>query len=435
MSEWNPNDGGNKRLEGNEIVKNIPILDEDETSVLNEEEYVENLSNPLETKVKEPAKSKIGRVIIIVLIASIVGGFSIGAGSAFVNKYFDGFKYDNNFYLESSTQPLISEEVLGKMEGNNLIVSIAEQVGPSVVAITSKVTVEDIFSSYESLGAGSGVVFNINDDSVVILTNNHVIDGAKEVTVEFDEYSSSKATLVGVDPETDLAVIKVAIEEVPKEVMEVLKPAVFGDSDTLRVGETAIAIGNPLGYNRTVTVGVVSALNRELQVSETNFTLIQTDAAINPGNSGGALVNSRGEIVGINTVKIADTQVEGIGFAIPINSAKPIVNQLLEKGYVTRPYFGVAGRDIDEKLSELYELPIGVYVVNVIPGSAADQAGIQRGDVIISFDSEIVMNMEQLIALIKDKSVGDEIEVKIIRNGKEKIVTTVKLKEKRETLQ
>ncbi len=214
-----------------------------------------------------------------------------------------------------------------------------------------------------------------------------------------------------------------------------LKPAVFGNSDTLEVGELAVAIGNPLGYNRTVTVGVVSALNRELQVSANKFTLIQTDAAINPGNSGGALVNGNGEVIGINTVKISDTQVEGIGFAIPINSAKPIVDQLLTNGYVSRPYLGVSGRNIDEQLSELYELPIGVYVAQVIPNSAADDAGLEKGDVIISFDGHKVNDMEHLIDLIKGKKVGDKIEVKLVRNGTEKLVKTVELKEKNVSIQ
>lgn len=418
MRDWNPDN-----------PTNVSIEDEEKGNMATEGETLD-----VQTKPQKPKKMR-RKVIALVLVASLVGGLSIGAGGALVNTYFEGFQYKNNYYLESSTQTSPEANLMLQQSGQKSVVEIADQVGQSVVAITSKMTVRDFFNTYQSEGAGSGVIFNINNDNVVILTNNHVVDGAEEVLVDFDEFNSVKATLVGVDPETDLAVIKVAREDIPVEIMSGLKPAVFGDSDNLKVGEMAVAIGNPLGYNHTVTVGVVSALNRELQVSTNKFTLIQTDAAINPGNSGGALVNGRGEVVGINTIKIADTQVEGIGFAIPINSAKPIVDQLLANGYVSRPYLGIAGRDIDEQLAELYELPIGVYVAQVVPDSAADLAGIQQGDVIISFGGQKIMNMDQLVNLIKDHQVGDKMEVKVIRNGTDKVVKTVVLKEKNGSIQ
>ena len=440
MRQWNPDqnpDAYSLESRNGDQKINIPIIEEEKPRYVasNSPEFAEGTTHsPHEDKNKKRSNGFV-KLIVITLIVSLVGGSAIGVGSTLVNKYFDGFKYENSFYLESNDAVTAEADLVVQQSGQKSVVQIADQVGPSVVAITSKVTVRDFFSTYQSEGAGSGVVFNINKDSVVILTNNHVIEGAEEVLVEFDEFSSSKAELVGVDQETDLAVIKVKREDVPVEIMGNLKPAVFGNSDTLEVGELAVAIGNPLGYNRTVTVGVVSALNRELQVSANKFTLIQTDAAINPGNSGGALVNGNGEVIGINTVKISDTQVEGIGFAIPINSAKPIVDQLLTNGYVSRPYLGVSGRNIDEQLSELYELPIGVYVARVIPNSAADDAGLEKGDVIISFDGQKLNDMEQLIELIKEHQVGDKIEVKLVRNGTDKVVKTVVLKEKNDSIQ
>lgn len=432
MKEFDTQKGfENSNIERSE-VKNIPILDEEiEPRFNTHHESIPIEQNPTPAS-KE--KKKAPRMIAMILMVSLVGGLSIGAGSALVKNYFEGFKYENHFYLDSAGDSTNASFVVSQT-GVKSVVDIAEQLRPSVVAITSKLMVRDFFNTYQSEGAGSGVIFNVNNDSVVILTNNHVIDGAEEVTIDFNEFTSSKANVVGVDPETDIAVIEVPRENIPVEVMSTLRPAVFGDSDHLKVGELAVAIGNPLGYNHTVTVGVISALNRELQVSANSFNLIQTDAAINPGNSGGALVNGKGEVVGINSIKIADTQVEGIGFAIPINSIKPIVNQLLTNGYVSRPYMGISGRNVDEQISEVYELPMGVFVIQVLEGSAASDADIRKGDVIISVDDEKIMSMEQIVNLVKNHQVGDELELKIVRNGNEKLVKKVKLKEKNLAIQ
>jgi len=383
--------------------------------------------------IKSKKNKSFTKVVVLALIVSLVGGGSIGAGIGLVNSFIDdGSQYSNNYYLEKNAESKSQITEIVSAEGSvyKTVVDIASDVGPSIVAIKSKVTVQDFFQTYQSEGQGSGVIFNINEESILILTNNHVIDDAEAVSVDIAKGLTVKATLVGVDPETDLAVIKVPKSEIPVEVMASIKPVVFGDSDDLQVGELAIALGNPLGYGNTLTVGVISALNRELTVSRKDFSLIQTDAAINPGNSGGALINSKGEVVGINTIKITDTQVEGIGFAIPINTAKPIIDQLLTKGFVSRPYLGVYGKDIDESLSELYELPLGVYVADVVQGSAASEAGIRQGDVIIEFDGEKIFSMEQLVDTINGHDVGDQIVVKVIREGKEKFEKNVILKEK-----
>jgi serine protease Do len=300
-------------------------------------------------------------------------------------------------------------------------VEIVEEVGPSTVAITTRVAYRDWTNNvFYSPGGGSGVIFKIDADRIYILTNNHVIDEAEELSVEFHGTDHmAQAKVVGSDASTDLGVIAVAKSELTDAELAELSPVRFGDSDALKVGEPAIAIGSPLGYNNTVTVGVISALNRVLDGAN-DLALIQTDAAINPGNSGGALVNNRGEVIGINTVKIADTAVEGIGFAIPINSAKPIIDELIEKGYVSRPYLGIYGRNINEELGELYELPIGVYVSDAIDGEGAARAGIQSGDVIIGIDDQRIETLEDLSGALADKKVGDRVAVKVIRNQTEK---------------
>jgi len=363
------------------------------------------------------------------LAALLVGGGSLGFGIGAGLRYFESSKFNNTYYLEEAKG---SEAVpVSAVTAGQSIVRIAEQVGPSVVPITSRVTIQDVFMNRsQTEGTGSGVIFNISQDSIYILTNNHVVDGATEVTVGITDDLNLKAQLVGVDPDTDLAVVKVEKSQVPKDQLTLVKPAVLGNSDAVKVGETAIAIGNPLGYSRTVTAGIISALDRRVDESLNRLSLIQTDAAINPGNSGGALVNASGQVIGINTVKIADTKVEGIGFAIPINSAKPIIDQLLTQGYVSRPYLGIAGRDIDAEMSKLYEIPVGVIIMEVIPGGAAEDAGLKKGDVLIAFDGQPVTTMEQLIGLIGTRKVGDQVPVKLVREGSQKIETTVTLQEK-----
>jgi len=394
-----------------------PEIQEDEFRVSEEDRSV------------HPQKKSYRKIIALVLVGLLVGGTALGFGIGAGIKYFDSSKFNNVYYMENKDAQATTPVSL--LPGNKSIVSIAEQVGPSVVPITSKVTVQDMFMNQtQAEGSGSGVVFSITKDSILIMTNNHVVDGATEVLVGITDSLTLKAQLVGVDPETDLAVVKLDKSQVPAEQLAKVKPATLGNSDNVKVGETAIAIGNPLGYSRTVTAGIISALDRKVDASLNRLNLIQTDAAINPGNSGGALVNSNGEVIGINTIKIADTKVEGIGFAIPINSAKPVIDQLLTKGYVSRPYLGISGRNIDQEMSKLYEIPIGVIVMEVLPGSSAAEAGVQKGDVLISFDGKTVTTMEQLIKLISDHKVGDKVQMKLIRTGSVKIEASVTLKDK-----
>lgn len=391
----------------------------------NKNEFLSDCKEIVEVKSK-PVKKKwsLKTILILGIIFSMIGGLSIGAGYRLSESYLIGYA-DNNEVLKENKQTEILDssltEKVSYRKTSSAIADIAEEVGPSIVAITSKVKVRDWFDNqYIQEGQGSGVIFENNDNNVMIVTNEHVVDRAQDVIIQFHDNKKVPASIIGIDPETDLAVLKVDKKDIPKEISSKIRAAKLGNSNSLRVGETAIAIGNPMGYNNTVTVGVISALNRKVELPDKKLDLVQTDAAINPGNSGGALVNIYGEVIGINTVKIADTKVEGIGFAIPINSAKPIIKELVENGSISRPYLGIMGKDIDKSISELYELPIGVFVAEVMEKSAADMAGIKKGDVIIEFDGEKVYSMEKLSQLIKDKEVGNAVKIKVIRNNQKK---------------
>ena len=303
------------------------------------------------------------------------------------------------------------------------VVEIAQKVGPTVVGVNTKTKQMSIFGRMqESEGSGSGII--LTSDGYIV-TNNHVIDGADEITVVLSDGKSYKATLTGADSRTDLAVLKVDGNNLPY--------ATLGNSSELQVGELAVAIGNPLGEELagTVTGGYISALNRSIMVDDKKFNLIQTDAAINPGNSGGALVNNYGEVIGINSVKMSSEGVEGIGFAIPIDEAKPIIEDLKTSGYVTgRPVIGIAGRDVTEQDSKYYNIPVGIYVYQVSKYSAAEQAGIQAGDVITKFNGEEVKTSDELNDKKEKFKVGDTVTLTIVRNGETKSVD-VKLTEEK----
>ena len=304
--------------------------------------------------------------------------------------------------------------------------SVAQKVLPSIVGIKVEYPVNSIFMQQQNTATAEGSGIIISEDGY-ILTNNHVINSsstssyyslgeATKVSVYlYNDETEYEATIVGTDEETDLAVIK--IEKTG------LQAAELGDSDSVTVGEFAMAVGNPLGMQSSVTAGMIGAVNREITGSDgKKYKLIQTDAAINSGNSGGALVNSKGQVIGINTLKIASTGVEGMGFAIPINSAKPIYEQLITYNKVKRPYIGITGRDLSKELAEKNNLPEGVYVVGVEEFSAAEKAGIQPGDVIIRVNGEEVKTMNKLNEIKNEHQIGETITVTINRNGKEKDV-------------
>ena len=331
---------------------------------------------------------------------------------------------DNNNDSNSMAKKLVQGR-----EGEELSVKeIARKVGPAVVGIVNKAELNRGFlTGVVEQGNGSGII--ISPDGY-ILTNNHVIENATEINIILNTGKEYKGEVVGKDRTTDIAVIKINDNEAPDE----LHYAELGDSSLLEVGELAVAIGNPLGreFAGSVTAGVISALNRTMNIEGRDLTLIQTDAAINPGNSGGPLVNCYGEVIGINTVKMAATGVEGLGFAIPINEAKPIVEELIKHGYVPgRPLVGISGRDVTESISQMYGLPVGIYVVQVAPFSGAERAGIKTGDVITKFNGKDVKTIEELNKLRDEHKAGDTVELEGIREG-QKIKFNVTLTEQRE---
>ena len=307
------------------------------------------------------------------------------------------------------------------------IVDIARQVGPAVVGITA--TGESSSGMFlipqQTQSSGSGII--ISSDGYIV-TNNPVVEGASSLKVTLNTMEEYDAKLVGTDPQTDLAVIKIEATG--------LTAAVLGNSSDVEVGELAIAIGNPLGQELagTVTTGIISATNRQVTVDDVEYTLLQTDAAINEGNSGGALVNAYGEVIGINSVKMASTGVEGLGFAIPSDIAKPVISDLIEYGYVTgRPVIGISGRNITEEMSQYYDLPVGVYIQTITEFSAAEKAGLRPGDVIIQCDGQTVETVDELNEIRDQHQVGDTLTLTIVRNG-ERMEVSVTLEEDRSSM-
>ncbi len=405
------------------------------------EEVKENF---YEEKIKQqtPEKSNLLNVYIAVGVIFTILNLGIVLGASYLKPVIQ-----NVFNTEKTEEKQkdfkfndIAYKDVGTLEQDNNqdkpgVSGIVKNVTSSIVAITTKaIETNWMDREYSSEGEGSGIIFNITEDKIMIATNQHVIAKANAVNVTFIADKAVGAHLMGSDPETDLAVIYVNKKDVPTEVMAKLVTAKFGDSDKLEVGDEVIAIGNPLGieFTNTVTKGIVSALNREITIGSRKYNLIQTDAAINPGNSGGALINYKGEVIGINSVKLIDSRVEGIGFAIPISIAKPIIEELVNSGNIKRPFLGISGTDITESLSELYELPIGVYVQRVIANSSADAAGLSKGDVILEVSGEKIKSMEQLTKLVKGYKVGEEVTIKYIKSMMEKKEVKVKLKDRRD---
>lgn len=313
----------------------------------------------------------------------------------------------------------------------NDVADIVENVIPSIVSITNMGQQEmgmDFFGrSYmqDTESAGSGIIISQTEKEIYIATNNHVVANSNQLTVNFVDDQSVTAEIKGTDPSTDLAVISVAIKDIPTETMEKIKVAALGNSENIRVGQSAVAIGNALGYGQSVTTGVISALDREVTVQDENTgtsitnDLIQTSAAINPGNSGGALVNMNGEVIGINSVKYNDTSVEGMGFAIPISAAEPIINDLITREVVdasNSAYLGVSGQDVTDDLAESFGIPEGLYITMVQENSAAEKAGIKKGDVITEFDGRKVQSMDGLKEIIQYYAAGTEVEITIQTN-------------------
>lgn len=336
--------------------------------------------------------------------------------------------------------------------GEMSVADIADAVMPSIVSITNRSVqeVQNYFSMFgyyggqpleeETESVGSGIIIGQNDSELLIVTNNHVVEGADSLTVSFVDNQSYEANLKGTDSGNDLAVIAVPLENISSDTMSQIKVATLGDSDALRVGEQVVAIGNALGYGQSVTTGIVSATNRTLTTANddgsdsTTATYIQTDAAINPGNSGGALVNMQGEVIGINSAKLASTEVEGMGYAIPISRVTDIINTLMNETTLTRVdeadrgSIGITVTTVPSSVTEAYGIPTGVYVSDVPTGSNAEAAGLRRGDVITALDGRSVTDASQLQELLQYYSAGQTVTLTVqsIENNAytEKTITT-----------
>lgn len=381
---------------------------------------------------KEKKKFRFFRQIIV---AALVFGVVTGAA-------FQGVQYGIN-RLGYGTITKTSEEIIQSNQKEDAltltkntentgemgdVATVVENVMPSIVsiAVTSTQEINDFFGrtyQNESTGSGSGFIIGQNNNEVLIATNNHVVEGSTKLIVTFADDTTIEATVKGTDSTADLAVVSVDIHEISDETKAQIKIASLGDSDSLKVGEMAIAIGNALGYGQSVTVGYISALKREISLEDSNMTLLQTDAAINPGNSGGALLNSRGEVIGINTVKYASAEIEGMGYAIPISDAIPIITELMNKEVIPeaeQAYLGIMGKDLPQEYSEAFGMPVGVYVGEVSKNSPAEKAGLMVGSIITALNGKDATTMERLAEILSGTRANESavLTIQVLENGK-----------------
>lgn len=370
-----------------------------------------------EEKVKKTSKKKNGwaKFIAACLIVSIVGGASIGAGYGTVNHY---FQQKNGVPVSAVTD---TEKASFLTDGLSTV-DIVKKVKPSVVSISTTMTgAAKYFGKYvipyEAEGAGSGVVFYQDEDRVAIITNNHVIENATSIYVTFDGDKSVAANVIGTKSESDLAVLSVSWEDLKQIGVKEVTTATFGDSDALEVGECVIAIGNAMGKGLSATDGIISMTEQTINVDGNTLGVLQTSAAINGGNSGGALVNSKGEVIGINTAKYNSAMAEGMGYAIPSNTITPIMESLLKNGTQPKAYIGITGTSITEENAPKYNLPVGALIMEVVEKGPADRAGVQVGDVITQFDGKAVMGMDQLASMINETAVGKTVTIHVLRDG------------------
>lgn len=377
-------------------------------------------------KQKKPSSGKakkiVGFVASAVVFGLIAGGVMVGVNTI-GNKALGN---DNNSKKTTEISTVTTDAGIKTTEKTeNDVADVVEEVMPSIVSITntSVQRVRSWFQSYEQevSGSGSGIIIGQDDDEIMIVTNNHVIEKAKELTVAFSDETAVEASVKGADAVSDLAVLTIKTKDIDASTLEKIKVAALGSSDDLRMGESAIAIGNALGYGQSVTVGHISAVDRDVDVDGKTMKMLQTDAAINPGNSGGALLNQKGEVIGINTVKFVDSTVEGMGYAIPISSAIPIINDLMNQQVIAegeQGYLGIQGNDVTEDYAQSFNMPYGVYVVKIIEGSPADKCGLRAGDIITKVGERQVTSWKGLQSILSGKKAGEEVKLTIQRNSK-----------------
>lgn len=399
-----------------------------------------NNNHKKKNNMKKFAK-KVGAIALsAVLFGGIAGGVFTGityaAGVPLKTQQEEAEQEAAKTESKTTTLQTTSASASSTVKSQTLDVSdIAEAVMPSVVAITNKSVqeVQNYFSMFgrgmvqeqEVESQGSGIIIGQNDEELLIVSNNHVVEGAETLSACFIDNQAYEASVKGTDADNDLAVIAVKLSDISEDTMSQIKVAQMGDSDALKVGEQVVAIGNALGYGQSVTTGIVSAVNRQVGSSDSENGYIQTDAAINPGNSGGALLNMNGEVIGINSAKLASTEVEGMGYAIPISYASPIIEDLMNR--VTRTKvsedqaasLGISGQTVDSTIAQTYGIPQGVYVGEVKEGGAAEKAGILTGSVITKFDGTSVKTIDELKNQLTYYAAGETVEivVKVADNG------------------
>lgn len=377
-------------------------------------------------------KQDLAKVAAYAAVFGLVGGVT-----------FEGVNYTANHFIgsaavESTATPASKLKTTttstGSSDGSSEGVStVAANVLPSIVAIdvTVQENTQDVFGrnySQESSGSGSGIIVAQDDSNLYIATNNHVVQNATSVSVKFNDDSTYTASVKGTDTDSDLAVVEIPMKDLSSDTKNNIKVATLGDSTKVKIGEQSIAIGNALGYGTSVTVGYISAVDREVASEDVNMKLLQTDAAINPGNSGGALVDDEGKVIGINSAKYSDTSVEGMGFAIPISTAVPIINDIIDAQQVSedeQAYLGIKGTDVSSEISQYYNMPEGIYVGKVTKDSPARKAGIKTGDIIVKFNGNETTTMDGLKDRLGRCKAGDTVEVVVKRadNGDYKEVT------------
>ena len=397
-------------------------------------------------KGKERKKSKVGKAVGLVASAAVfglvAGGVMVGVNTVANSYIASNVETKDNIVIGNQTDIKSDSESTAAPATNlsNMDVStIVDKAMPSVVAIYGKaeITQNSFFGtqSYEAQSSGSGIIVGKTDTELLVVTNNHVIADTDSLEVEFNDGTKATASVKGGDSDNDVAVVAIKLSDLSEDTLSKISIANIGDSNDIKVGQGVVAIGNALGYGQSVTVGYISALNREVKTEGgTSRNLLQTDAAINPGNSGGALLNMKGEVIGINSAKYSDTDVEGMGYAIPISAVKDLIAELSSKETRTvvaaenQGYLGIQGKDIDEEMAKAYDMPQGIYVYKVVEGGAAASSDLKAKDIITKFDGQSVRSMESLKNMLTYYESGKTVDLTVQRldesgNYVEKTVT------------
>lgn len=432
-NDFNMNENNNKQLNNN-IYVDGEIIENTSNNYYENGNKGDSIIVDAILKKKKSVPKKFLSIVCAACVFGVVAGASLQGYNYLVNNNKTSGIGQNLNELDNINNNETNNDDVETLPTNNTtgnvtsdVSSVVENVMPSIVAIRSVVTnnVQDIFGrnySEDVSGSGSGFIIGQNDSEILIATNNHVIADAKSVGVEFVNDKSFPATIKGTAPGSDLAVLSVNVNDLDEETLNSIKIATLGDSDSTKLGEMAIAIGNALGYGQSITVGYISALDREVTIDNVTLNVLQTDAAINPGNSGGALLNSRGEVIGINSVKYVDEKVESIGYAIPISDAIPIINQLMNRETLAdkdKAYLGIGGRPVTTIDAGKYNMPVGFYIGEVSEGSAAEDAGVKIGDILVGVNDTPVSSFEDLQDILSYTKAGSTgtLTVKRFENG------------------